>query len=343
MNSFINSMGKVFRFTFAQRTRTKGWRTTTLVFTLLAFIIPALLLPLWETLSQSDAEEPVPVKRVYAADESGAGPALFEMLPQLAQQFDDFACVPVTTAGSADEAFELASSDPESLVLILKEARRDADASDSDEAAGGADVSDSGKTADGAGAAAGGFPSIRAAVVLPEGSKLNMASANRYSDFLGNVLPGLIVSKVDPSVLEEAAASLMSSFTEDDLSLIGVPALMPEGSPAQEADAGAGAQSGTKSGAEAGDTAAAGADGAAGAEAEASDAHEGITEVARAIIAYVLPFVNIMLLYFLILFYGQSTANSVLMEKTSRLMDTLLLSVRPEAMVTGKVLAGTAV
>ena len=57
------------------------------------------------------------------------------------------------------------------------------------------------------------------------------------------------------------------------------------------------------------------------------------------VLGYMLPYVNIMLLYFLILFYGQGTANCVVLEKSSKLMDTMLVSVKPEAMVIGKVLA----
>lgn len=53
----------------------------------------------------------------------------------------------------------------------------------------------------------------------------------------------------------------------------------------------------------------------------------------------VLPFVSLMLLYFLVLLYGQGTAASVLLEKTSKLMDLFLVSVEPTAMVLGKVLA----
>lgn len=41
----------------------------------------------------------------------------------------------------------------------------------------------------------------------------------------------------------------------------------------------------------------------------------------------------------MILFYGQGTANCVVLEKSSKLMDTMLVSVKPEAMVIGKVLA----
>jgi len=57
------------------------------------------------------------------------------------------------------------------------------------------------------------------------------------------------------------------------------------------------------------------------------------------VLSMVLPFVSLMLLYFLVLLYGQSTAASVILEKTSKLMDLFLVSVEPTAMVLGKVLA----
>jgi ABC-type Na+ efflux pump permease subunit len=41
----------------------------------------------------------------------------------------------------------------------------------------------------------------------------------------------------------------------------------------------------------------------------------------------------------MILIYGQGVSNSVIMEKTSKLMDTFLIAVKPWAMVMGKVLA----
>jgi len=75
---------------------------------------------------------------------------------------------------------------------------------------------------------------------------------------------------------------------------------------------------------------------AAGIEEESpADPYEGIREV----LSFVLPYVNIMLLYFMILFYGQGVANSVILEKSSKLMDSFLLHVDPRAMVLGKVLA----
>ena len=52
-----------------------------------------------------------------------------------------------------------------------------------------------------------------------------------------------------------------------------------------------------------------------------------------------LPYGTIMLLYFLLLSYGQTLAQSVVMEKESKLMDTMLISVRPESLVFGKLIA----
>ncbi|MCR5368353.1 ABC transporter permease [Eubacterium sp.] len=53
----------------------------------------------------------------------------------------------------------------------------------------------------------------------------------------------------------------------------------------------------------------------------------------------VLPFLCVMVLYVMILSYGGSTAQSIVMEKSSKLMDTMLVSVRPEALCMGKFLA----
>lgn len=62
-------------------------------------------------------------------------------------------------------------------------------------------------------------------------------------------------------------------------------------------------------------------------------------EDTREIMTYLIPYLNVMVLYFLVLIYGQGVSNSVIMEKTSKLMDTFLVAIRPPAMVLGKVLA----
>lgn len=75
---------------------------------------------------------------------------------------------------------------------------------------------------------------------------------------------------------------------------------------------------------------------------EALSETEAALESMREVLGMLLPYLNIMILYFLVLFYGQGMANNVIMEKTSKLMDTFLVAVKPTAMVFGKVLAVTA-
>ncbi|MDD3338592.1 MAG: ABC transporter permease [Lachnospiraceae bacterium] len=59
----------------------------------------------------------------------------------------------------------------------------------------------------------------------------------------------------------------------------------------------------------------------------------------RTSLSFVLPYLTIMILYFMILAYGQGIANNVIQEKSSKLMDNLLVSVKPGALIMGKVLA----
>ncbi len=59
----------------------------------------------------------------------------------------------------------------------------------------------------------------------------------------------------------------------------------------------------------------------------------------KAVLGLILPYLCVMVMYFLVLFYGQGVANSVILEKTSKLMDFFLVTVEPAAMVLGKVLA----
>ncbi len=57
------------------------------------------------------------------------------------------------------------------------------------------------------------------------------------------------------------------------------------------------------------------------------------------LINYIVPFISSMVLFLLIFAYGSTVAQSIAMEKTSRVMELLLTSVRPLAVVIGKVLA----
>lgn len=79
---------------------------------------------------------------------------------------------------------------------------------------------------------------------------------------------------------------------------------------------------------------------------ETPDTDVGDTEISeeefavqsfKEIASFVLPYLNIMLLYFMILAYGQSVANSLVLEKSSKLIEFFLLTMKPGAIILGKV------
>lgn len=60
-------------------------------------------------------------------------------------------------------------------------------------------------------------------------------------------------------------------------------------------------------------------------------------------IKIIAPMIFSFLLYFMLLSYGQTVSKSVSNEKTSKLMETLLTSIHPYALITGKILAVTTI
>lgn len=60
-------------------------------------------------------------------------------------------------------------------------------------------------------------------------------------------------------------------------------------------------------------------------------------------INYLIPYLYSFILYFLLLIYGQTIMNSLLIEKTSKLTEMLLTSVKPKFVVAGKILATSTV
>ena len=62
--------------------------------------------------------------------------------------------------------------------------------------------------------------------------------------------------------------------------------------------------------------------------------------LAATFVKYLLPMISGMLVYFMVLSYGQDIARSVAAEKTSKLMEMMLTFVSPNALIFGKILAG---
>lgn len=72
----------------------------------------------------------------------------------------------------------------------------------------------------------------------------------------------------------------------------------------------------------------------ADAEAESEDRN-----LIGELIEFIIPYMMLLLVYMMVVLYGQSMANSVMLEKTSKLMETILTAVHPTALMAGKLLA----
>lgn len=77
----------------------------------------------------------------------------------------------------------------------------------------------------------------------------------------------------------------------------------------------------------------------AGISADADDKEDEKNDILTQIIMLIVPFLVVMTVYMMVILYGQSMANSVMLEKTSKLMETILTAVHPVALMTGKLLA----
>ena len=64
------------------------------------------------------------------------------------------------------------------------------------------------------------------------------------------------------------------------------------------------------------------------------------TSLVAELVKYLLPMLSGMLMYFMVMIYGQDVARNVAAEKTSKLMETMLSFVTPKALIFGKILAG---
>lgn len=72
---------------------------------------------------------------------------------------------------------------------------------------------------------------------------------------------------------------------------------------------------------------------------EVKNAGEESKSIAYVLISMLLPMIFSLVIYMMVLLYGQSITKSIIAEKNSKIIETLLTSARPYAIISGKVLA----
>lgn len=255
-----SGFSKIFAFTFARQTRSKGYIAGTIAAALICFLAPLLIMAAVEFFGGTSSQEDTVVtgisnvKTILTVDETEGETADFSTL---SQSMPELAGISFISCEDYTSAAALAAQEPNSLIAVISE----------------------------------GENGYNLDIVLPTGTALTQDEASAAGGYLNTGFRQIQLQK--SGVSQEAAAALLTPVSRQSMT----------------------------------------------AGEENLNDTESMLETVREILAYLLPVVNIMVLYFLILLYGQSVAGNVIMEKTSKLMDTFLVAVKPTAMVFGKVTA----
>ncbi len=251
----FKGLGKIFSFTLARQLRAKGFVTTTLIFAIICFLLPAIILPIFESSNAEEQEfaSTTTIEEIYVVDHTETTQIDFNLLNQLGNE--TFQAVTYTALSSVEDAAAKAEENPKALVLALEPSTY----------------------------------GYKATLLSTDATDVEDYEKDAFLNFVKSNMQTIMIYK--SGIPYEALAEMT----------LPVNTVVYQGTDAPvEADP---------------------------------------LENVKAGLSAILPYLNLMILYFLLLFYGQNIANIVIMEKTSKLMDTFLVCVKPTAMIFGKVLA----
>lgn len=251
----FKGLGKIFSFTLAQQFQAKGFVTTTLIFALICFLLPAIIIPITEssTAEENAFAKTTTIETVYVVDHTETTAIDFNLLNGLGNE--TFNNINYIASTSVEEASSQACDNSKAVILAL-------------------DIVSSG---------------YKATLLSTDSTELEGYEKDAFKNFLQSSMQTIMIYKsgIPQEALVEMTLPVQTTLYQ-----------------------------GTDAPIE-------------------KDPMESIKEI----LASIIPYLTLMVLYFMILFYGQNIANIVIVEKTSKLMDTFLVSVKPSAMIFGKVSA----
>ncbi|MBR1812858.1 MAG: ABC transporter permease [Lachnospiraceae bacterium] len=370
MKKMIEQIRQVFSFSFHRHVEMKGYRTLTVVGMILCLLVPAVIMGLIAWGSEQEQEptqvETIPIRQVVVVDTTE--PKVdYSLMNEMAAQMSgisgmieegelnealestgltsemeeaawlieslgnaEFANLEYVTANDMEEAKLLCADKTDSVILYVTEA---------------------------------GNGALSAYVLLPDDSSILWETAWAYQDFLSTALSTIQGQKANLTTLQSLGVmkAMVKLVAESGLgeqmginldpSMINIPGSVPGGA---EETTEPGAEGvigplGEENGASREDDMEPAGEQEGLAAEEPTPEEEGMPSwleeeqgedgIIKLLLSFVLPYITIMLLYFMILFYGQGIAQSLILEKTSKLVDQVLLTIHPTSMVLGKLLA----
>ncbi len=262
----FKNFDKVFKFTFSNQTKTKGYKFGTVAIAVLLILIP-IIIGIIASKVMDDKKEGLKIcgaEKIYMVNES---------YPDINYDFLNFVGVEGYTeiiyenAGSIDEALEKIKADGEKQSFVY-------------------DISVSKESVD-------------SSIILPEDTLLSEEEVQNFDEFISRAGMVFTTIAMGKSLNDLGMTNMSVDYDvynvkgyQDDVSLY-------------ESD-----------------------------DAETDKNSSEIISVFRIIIVIITVFV----IYMVIILYASGVSQNIVMEKTSKLMDTMLISVKPEALIMGKYL-----
>ncbi len=260
---------KVFKFTFKNQVKAKGYKSLTIILALVLFLLPVLIFWIVDMASGSSEDEAIAscgAERIYVVNEITPN-ADYSLLNQL--QVPNYEQIDYQKADNVDEILKQLAANPEPRALVLRIYK------DSEE-------------------------NPTTTLIVPQNSILTTKDAANFNTFLDrqNQAFTILASGIPFSSMEE----LMRAQEKDVFNTEGY----KTGTSIYETDA----------------------------EMLEDKNNSSILPVFNMILVYV----TVMIVYFVVLYYGASINQNVVLEKSSKLMDTMLISLSPDSLIFGKLL-----
>ena len=261
----FKNFSKVFKFTFHNQVTTKGYKIGTILFALLLFAVPAVVLFFMGASSEKDEEgiKSCGADKIYVVSDNTP---LEDFNSLNALGVEEYTAIEYIPAKSVDDALDTVKAGDEKTSLILEITHEDR---------------------------------ISERIIIPENSTIDKTTAENYEDFIEEADQTFTVLASGLPMQELAKVSIpvkSDVYTADgyasDLSLMNDKAALKEQN------------------------------------------NNEILKVAN----MVLTFLAIIVIYFIVIMYGNGIMQNVVLEKSNKLMDTMLVSIHPQALIFGKMM-----
>ena len=261
----FKNFSKVFKFTFHNQVATKGYKLGTILFAILLFAVPAVVLYFVGASSDGDDDkiDSCGADKIYVVS-ADAELEDFNSLNALA--VENYDSIQYTSEKSVGDALAAIKDSGETTSLILEIMHGD---------------------------------QISERIIVPEGSTIDTGTAENYEEFIDEA--------------DQTFTVLASGLPMQELAKVSVP---------------------VKSDVYTADGYAAGNSLMNDKAALKEQSNSEILDVVN----LVLTFGAIMIIYFVVIMYGNGITHNIVLEKSNKLMDTMLVSIHPQALVFGKMM-----